>query len=251
MPIPVESELKRGNENILVNVGSDDDVHVYDVRVSTLSARQGGVVGRVCVIRDISEHIRNNRRLRESLQEKDSLLKEIHHRVKNNLQVVSSLLHLQSTNIDDPKLQAALKESQNRVHSMALVHEALYQSENIDRVDFAQYSRMIAESLARSYGIDDSHINLVYETVPVYLDIDAAIPCGLLLNEFVTNSLKHAFPAVYRTHSRENTITVIIRQYEGDVRLSVADNGVGMSNSRDYRSAETLGLQLVNSLVEQ
>jgi two-component sensor histidine kinase len=173
-------------------------------------------------------------------------LKEIHHRVKNNLQVMSSLLYLQSKNIEDKGTLAAFQESQNRVRSMALVHERLYQSQDLARIDFAEYTRSLANHLFRSYGVNTNVIRLKISVDDVSLGIDKAIPCGLIINELVSNSLKHGFLG-----GREGEIRIELRADDGQFTLMVSDNGIGFPKGVDFRNPKSLGLQLVNTLVEQ
>ncbi len=199
------------------------------------------------ILRDVSQRVENEEKIRTSLREKEALLKEIHHRVKNNLQVVSSLLGLQSRGVTDERTRRAFQESQNRVHSMALLHEALYQSENLSAVDFPVYIRQLASHLFHSYGVAPQRIHLRTDLDQLYLDLDAAVPCGLIINELLSNSLKYAFP-----DGREGEIRIELHEHAGGVaRLIVADNGVGLRSDVDLATARTLGLRLVRSLSEQ
>jgi len=195
----------------------------------------------------ITERQRAEELVRASLREKEVMLKEIHHRVKNNLQVVSSLLRLQARNLKNPDTLAAFEESCIRVQSMALVHEKLYQSSNLSELDFAAYARSLVDSLLTSFGTDPSRIQLRFDLDDVRLDINQAIPCALILNELVSNALKYAFP-----DGRGGEIRVRLRaDAEGRVRLGVGDNGVGLPADLDVATTESLGLQLVNTLVRQ
>jgi two-component sensor histidine kinase len=196
---------------------------------------------------EIAERKRAEEQIKASLGEKEVLLKEIHHRVKNNLQVVSSMLQLQSRNIKDKETIEMFQESRNRVRSMALVHERLYQSRDLARVDFAKYIQSLANYLCRSYGVNTNVIQLKTNLHDVLLGVDTAIPCGLILNELVSNSLKHAFP-----DGREGEIHIELRsEGNGKFTLMVSDNGVGLLKDLDFRNTESLGLQLVNTLVNQ
>ncbi len=192
------------------------------------------------------ERKRSTEQLKASLREKEVLLKEIHHRVKNNMQVISSLLNLQSGCVGNPEVEAVLKDSQNRVRSMALIHEKLYQSRNLSRIDFADYLRKLTDDLFRSYGLSPDRIALVTHAEGVSLGIDAAIPCGLIVNELVSNCLKHAFP-----NGREGEVHVTLMPKNGMYELTVRDNGVGFPKGLDFRHTESLGLQLVTTLTEQ
>jgi len=196
---------------------------------------------------EIAERLRAEEQITASLREKEVLLKEIHHRVKNNLQVISSLLRLQSREIEDQDILEIFHESQHRVRSMALIHEKLYRSEDLARVDFGSYIQDLAGFLFRSYKAEHSSIRLNVDAGGVSLPIDSAVPCGLILNELISNSLKHAF-----VDRQEGVIQVLLAADQNErVRLTVSDDGVGFPNSIDYQRASTLGLQLVNTLVDQ
>ena len=182
----------------------------------------------------------------EDLHRKNILLKEIHHRVKNNLQVISSLLKLQSRIFDDPKVIEAFKESQHRTRSMAIAHEKLYQSHSLEYIDFKNYINSLVTYLANSYGFSDSEIKIDISSEDITLGIDTSIPLGLIINEIVSNALKHAF--------KERSGEIKIKMYqdkENIYNLSIADNGIGFPEDLDFRNTDSLGLQLVNSLVEQ
>jgi PAS domain S-box-containing protein len=204
-----------------------------------------GRLATFAVIRDITEQKRAQAALEASLREKEVLLKEIHHRVKNNMQVISSMLRLQSNYIEDPKTLELFNESQNRVRSMALIHEQLYRSADLARIDFAGYVRALTGQLARSYE-SSAHVTLQVEVEGIALGVDAGIPCGLIINELVSNAFKHAF----RGRS-SGTIWVRMRQQDDKYVLSVGDDGVGFPKEIDFRNTESLGLQLVTTLTDQ
>jgi PAS domain S-box-containing protein len=221
--------------------------------------RDGQVIASVSVARDITQRVRAEEQIKASLHEKEVLLKEIHHRVKNNLQVISSLLSLQSYGIQDASALEMFRESQNRVRSMALIHERLYRSDDLARIDFAEYVRNLATFLVGSYRASARPITLTVAAQGVYLEIDSAVPCGLIINELVSNALKHAFPPNGdRSHdegrpSRQDSEIRVELHYDGDQQLTlvVADNGVGFPEALDFRNTASLGLQLVNTLVNQ
>ena len=182
----------------------------------------------------------------QALREKDVLLKEIHHRVKNNLQVISSLLALQSDSLDDPVAQSLLTESQNRVRAMSMIHEKLYQSPTLSRVQFGEYITTLAGFLFRSYTQTSGRVELKLDAEEIHLNIDTAVPCGLILNELISNSLKYAF-----RDGRRGELRVGLRSAGDGYRLTVADNGVGLPEDFDVRQANSLGLQLVDALSRQ
>ena len=180
-----------------------------------------------------------------SLREKETLLSEIHHRVKNNLQIVCSLLALQCDSVQDDKILAALNDSQSRIRAMALIHEQLYRSEDLARIDFSEYIPNLTDTLLQTYLEGMSPVSVRSRVDPVLLDVGTAIPCGLIINELFTNCLKHAFP-----EHRPGEVSIEFYRNESDdgYVLTVADNGRGFPKDFDYRNARSLGLQLVLNL---
>lgn len=195
---------------------------------------------------DITERLQVEAALRASLEEKTTLLKEVHHRVKNNLQVVMSLLNLQAVRVTNPDVLATLHDTRQRVRSMALLHETLYRSGNLTRVNLAAYVESLCAPLWRAQGDVRQRVRLDLRVADVSVGLEQAIPCGLLINELVSNALKHAFPG-----DRTGCVTVEIRRDAGRVRLSVADDGVGLPPEFDPHCTDTLGLQLVSLLAGQ
>ena len=185
-------------------------------------------------------------RIKASLREKEVLLKEVHHRVKNNLQIISSLLRLQSETQKNKPPRDVFKESQNRIRSMALIHEKLYHSQDLSKIDFSEYVRNLASNLFLSYDVDMQRIKLEVNVDEVSWDVGTAIPCGLIINELISNSLKHAFP-----ENREGQIRIELRKEQEKFLLIVADNGVGFPKDMDFHQSKSLGVQLVNMLTEQ
>jgi PAS domain S-box-containing protein len=182
-----------------------------------------------------------------SLKEKDILLREIHHRVKNNLQIISSLLRLQSRNIKDNSLQEIFQVSQQRIRSIALIHESLYRSDDLSQINISKYLHNLTSHLSSIHAADAKGIRFKISADNIFLDINRAIPCGLLLNELITNALKYAFPK-----ETEGEIKIDLKRYkQNKLRLSIADNGIGFPQGLDFRKTESLGLQLVNSLISQ
>jgi two-component sensor histidine kinase len=208
----------------------------------------------VNVLVDITDRKRTEMALRDSeerlkvaLHEKEVLLKEIHHRVKNNLQVVCSLLRLQCGTVEDSTLRELFYESELRVRSMALIHETLYQTPDVARFHLAPFLRTLSAELFRAYGVDPQHIALTIRIDEVVLPLDAAIPCGLILNELLSNALKHAFP-----NGERGDIRVELRaRTDQQVLLRVADTGVGLPEDVDVCQTDSLGLQLVSAFTEQ
>jgi PAS domain S-box-containing protein len=217
-------------------------VSYYPVRTPA-----GHLLGLGIVLVDITERKQAEQQLQASLKEKEVLLQEIHHRVKNNMQVISSLLNLQADYSQDPATLALIADSQQRIQSMALIHESLYRSHDLGHINFAAYLRTLADELWRAYRIDDTHIRLHLDAEDVYLDIDKATPCGLLLNELVANCLKHAFPPGNAGDVHIGLHTTPERR----VRLVVRDTGCGFPEGIDFRHTDSLGLQLVTTLTEQ
>ncbi len=184
--------------------------------------------------------------IKASLREKEVLLQEIHHRVKNNLQIISSLLSLQSASIENSQDLAIFAASQNRIKSMALIHQKLYQSENLARIDFTEYIRSLSAHVFESYAAKRNGIGLELSGEKASLGIDAAIPCGLIVNELITNAVVHAFP------EGDGQICVDFRRDdEGRFNLMVSDNGIGLPPTFDHQATSSLGWQLIHSLVDQ
>jgi len=217
-----------------------------DVEVSLSRVLVRGKNLIIATVRDITERIEAERCISESLAEKEILLKEIHHRVKNNLQVISSLLSLQSRFVRDPADLAIFTESQDRVRSMALIHERLYQSGDFTRIDFRGYLESMLGELRRSYGTVAGNVEFTLDVRDLRLSIEKAIPCGLIVTELVSNSLKYGFP-----EGRRGEIRISMRAAGGSTALVVSDSGKGMPADFDWKKAPTLGLQLVNSLAKQ
>jgi len=185
--------------------------------------------------------------LRASEERKEALLREVHHRVKNNLAVICSLFYLQSTHTKDDATVQIFCDMENRVHSMALVHESLYASENLARIDFAQYAQTLAEDIRRSHGVPSVPVCLKTELESVIMSVDLALPCGLILNELVSNAFKHGFP---NGAGGEIKLT-LRRQPEGKCALWVEDSGVGIPADLDVNASQSLGLRLVRLFTRQ
>ena len=203
--------------------------------------------GLICVCRDISDRKQAEAQLKANLKEKEVLLKEIHHRVKNNLYVISSLLNLQSSYVEDGYILDLFSDSQNRIQAMALIHEQLYQSQDLAQINFAEYIQSLVNNLFVSYSTNSSRIKPVLNLESICLNLDTAIPCGLLINELVTNSFKHAFP-----ENNSGEIKIEAKSQVNDcLQLIISDNGIGMKPDFDWQNSHSLGLRLVNILSQQ
>lgn len=217
------------------------------VEPATVNIGEIGETKVIGILRDVTERKQAEERIKASLREKDVLLREIHHRVKNNMQIISSLLRLQSRLVKDDKMVEMFKESQNRIRSMALIHEKLYQTEDLSRINFADYIRSLTVHLFHTYRVNPNIVKMNTELEEVYLNINKAIPCGLVINELVSNALKHAFP-----NGKRGEIHVkFYSNRQKRKKLIVSDDGIGLPEDFNFREPETLGLQLVNDLVKQ
>jgi two-component sensor histidine kinase/PAS domain-containing protein len=214
---------------------------------SPIHDNHGAIVGSVVVGRDITENKRAEEGLRSALEEKTALLKEVHHRVKNNLQIVSSLLNLQARQVKNDAALETLRDTQGRIRAMALLHETLYHESNFGRVNCSIYFSHLCAHLCRAFGQMGERVRVRTEIATLDLGIDVAIPCGLIINELVSNSFKHAFP-----DGRRGEIMVRLHiEAEGRIVLSVGDDGIGLPPGADYQQSNTLGTKLVTGLAKQ
>ena len=236
--VQVRKETKRIDRN-----GRTVDVLVSGNRFIL----ENNKIGIFLVYTDISDQKHIEEQLKTSLIEKETLLREVHHRVKNNLQLISSLLNLQLKSKEEKSVEEMFNECQNRVKAISLIHEKLYQTNQITRIDFDKYIKSLATSLLKSFGITSSRIRITSKAENVFLTMDSAIPCGLIINELVTNSLKHAFK-----HGMSGEIVVDMK-YRQDNKfvLTVKDNGLGLPSTLMVEKPETLGFSLIQSLIRQ
>ena len=196
-------------------------------------------------VQDITDRKISEDKIKQSLAEKEVLLKEVHHRVKNNLQIISSILNLQSSTISDTSTLELLKNSQDRIRSMSLIHELLYQTKDFSTIQFSEYIKSIATNLFHSYN-QNRNIVLEQDLDDIKLDLDMAIPCGLIVNELITNALKYAFD-----EKEEGVVKIGLKQESELIKLSISDDGKGFPENINFRETSSLGMQLVISLVEQ
>jgi PAS domain S-box-containing protein len=226
--------------------GRSGKVLWLDSTFMPLYNEQGSVYAVLAVSHDITGRKNMETQIQSSLKEKEYLLKEIHHRVKNNLQVISSLLSMQARKATDPREKETLTESQNRVKSIALVHEKLYQSKSLDRIEYGDYLNKVVNHLFESFNVNPAQISWKVSAKDVYVNIDQAVPCSLILNELITNSLKYAFP-----DGRKGEITIAFVLDNNRYILDYRDNGVGVPPGAKLERAGSLGTQLITGLTRQ
>ena len=219
---------------------------VFDRYSSPVLGRDSHYYGRTWTFRDITDRKQAEERIIASLHEKEVLLKEVHHRVKNNLGIISALLSLQSSYLNDEDLIKIFRDSQNRIKSMALIHENLYKSKDLDEIDFNEYANQLVSHLSQSYGDPMGKIKFKVNSENVYLNINTAIPCGMIINELVSNSLKYAFP-----DGRRGEICIDLSSKDDGFKLVVSDNGVGIKGDLNIKDSKTLGFRLIDTLIKQ
>ena len=227
---------------------------IYTQRHLELLERIGGqIAGAIASSRLYSELVQADESLRvsdeqtrNSLAEKEVLLREINHRVKNNLQIISSLLNLQSRDIKDPEALHSFQVSQDRIRAMAMVHDKLYKSDDLGRIDFGGYIKSLATDLGNSYGLASRDIDLKIDVENILLGVDTAIPFGVIVNELVANALKHAFPG-----DRSGEIAISFRETDGQYTMIFKDDGVGFPEDLDVSHPSSLGLTIVKALTGQ
>ncbi|HEY9669785.1 MAG TPA: PAS domain S-box protein [Coleofasciculaceae cyanobacterium] len=223
------------------------DTLVLIVTYVPLLNEQGEIYQILGITHDITDHKQAETQIREALREKEVLLQEIHHRVKNNLQVISSLLDLQSQQIDEPAMLEVFRESCNRVRTMALIHEQLYQSQDCAKINFSDYLNDLTNYLFQAYGVNADKIILELDIDEVSINITTAIPCGLIISELISNAIKHAFP-----NQESGLIKITLRSdLHKNIKLIIKDNGIGLPKTYNIKKTKSLGLQLVNVLIGQ
>lgn len=222
-------------------IGKTDKKMVYENRYSRVNSTEV-----IVITRDVTDKVEFETRLIESVREKEILLKEVHHRVKNNLQVISSILNLQSSYVEDEKTLEIINESQNRIRSMSYIHESLYQTKDFSSIDFHDYITNLVQNLVHSYQLFSGKTKLNLDIDKVELILDQAIPCGLILNELVSNSLKYAYP-----EGEGGEIQIEIKEKDGKIKIRVEDFGSGLPQGFKIEESDSLGLGLVDTLVDQ
>ncbi len=228
-------------------VDKNDEVVWREIFLNPIVDSTGKVIEISGIAHDITEKKLAEEKINQSLKEKEILLKEVHHRVKNNLQVISSILNLQSSYVKDEATLGILRESQNRIKSMAFIHESLYQTKDFSSINFSEYVINLCQNLIHSYSSFNHNVKLNLDIQNVFLNLDLAIPCGLIINEIISNALKYAFV----TKSEKDIISVKMQEEGQKLFLKIGDNGVGLSEKIDFKNTESLGLQLVITLIEQ
>jgi len=249
------AEISRKKDEEVFNTGvevTNEETNTYADKTLTVLVKKtpytdnAGNQFLVGITRDITDRKQAEDRIIVSLKEKEILLKEVHHRVKNNLQIISALLSLQSSYLTDEDIIKIFRDSQNRIKSMALVHENLYRSKDLGKVDFNEYINQLVSHLYQSYGELAGKISFKINSENVYLNINTAIPCGMIINELISNSFKHAFP-----DDRSGEVCVDLSSEEDGFRLVISDNGIGIKGDINIKESKTLGLRLIDTLVRQ
>ena len=226
-------------------ITNDENINWISVHLKPVMDN-GTIIYIIAIGIDITEHKTAEKAIKSSLNDKNILLKEIHHRVKNNMQIISSLLNLQTEYVDDEQAINVLKESQNRVRSMAIIHEKLYKSKDLTHINFADYIKSLVSNLFYSYNIRQTRIKSTFRIEDISLNIETAIPCGLIISELISNSLKYAFP-----NDMNGEIIVSLKAKDDTYQLCISDNGIGLPEDINFNNIKTLGMSLVNSLTEQ
>ncbi|KAM3115515.1 sensor histidine kinase [Phormidesmis sp. 146-33] len=226
----------------------DGSLRWVQVRTAPIISDRGELVGHTGTVEDITKQKQSESQIKASLREKEALLKEIHHRVKNNLQIISSLIYLQSQRIDDPQVRQIFEDSQSRINSMALVHDSLYRSNDLTRINLSEYIQSLATRLFYTYRLQSDLVTLRMQVgEEIFISLEKAIPCGLILNELMTNALKHGF-----SDERSGEIAVLLEaELPQKICLIVENNGNDLPDRFELQTIRSMGLRLVNALVNQ
>ena len=230
---------------IFHNKKKNGELYWEETTITSIKDNNGKIINYLAVKKDITEQRKAEEQIKASLDEKETLLEEVHHRVKNNMAVISSLLKLQADNAEDRHIKEALMESQNRIYAMSAVHETLHGSKNISEIDLKTYLNKIITSVFQTSSVNVDKIKLSYDIEEIPVSVNQASPLGLIINELISNSLKYAFP-----DERKGEIHVSLKKPNKKLELTVMDNGIGISDELDCKNVCTLGLKLVYTLVE-
>ena len=215
------------------------------VTTSPIHDSEGQILGSAHIAQDITELKKAEKKIHETIKLKDILIKETHHRVKNNLITISGLLFLQSQHIEDPDAKKALLDSQNRARAMAIIHQKLYSQENLESINLKYYFKQLLDEVVKTYALGDN-VKYILDVENIELDTDTSLILGLIVNELVSNSLKYAF-----TENEEGTITVSMHENNGEFVLKISDNGKTISEDIDIKNTNSFGLTIVNLLTDQ
>jgi PAS domain S-box-containing protein len=251
MESPVKKVIEKGVIQGLANntalISRTGETYQIADSAAPIRKSSGEILGAVLVFRDVTEKYIADAKIKASLMEKEVLLREVHHRVKNNLQILYSLLILQEDSVQDKAALKVLQDSQSRVQSMALIHKKLYQAEDLRNINLREYTEELVGELASTYARQNQNISIEIDAEPVPVNVDTAIPCGLILNELISNALKYAFP-----DNRTGKVEIRIVSYDQEILLVVRDNGVGFPDKVHYdKVSESIGLNLVETLSQQ
>jgi hypothetical protein len=231
----------------IINKRKNGELYAQETSITAIRNEAGTITNYASIFRDITERKLAEEALNQSLRDKDLLVKEIHHRTKNNLVVIRSLLKLQSIHIKDEKSREYFIESQNRVKAMSMIHERLYKTGNLNNINVSDYIRSLVKMLYNTYKLSASRIGLNIKVPDIELDVDIIIPCGLIVNELISNAFKYAFPDEI---TGEITIE-LVENNDKECTLTIRDNGIGIPEDFDIYNTESLGMQIVTSLVDQ
>lgn len=245
---PMVLSLKDGGIHKLEReIPTPDGPRFYDLISSPLKDSTGAIVGGIKVVKELTDIRRAQKEMERAIEEKAALLLEIHHRVKNNMQIISSIIRQQMRHIANTETMTALNDIQDRIRSMALVHDRLFHSKDYESIEMDEYIRELTTHLMQSFNRKAKSVRLLLDVEPVRLSSETAIPCGIILNEAISNAFKYAFP-----EGNEGTIRVVIKREDwGGLLLSVSDNGIGLPEGFDFRSTATVGFDLITILAEQ